>query len=281
MPIYCSGVLGIYGQTIFMEPSRTSDPAYAQIDLANRLNQWNIRQLGFQIIGNAGRSQGGKKLSQAEINRIIENAKKLNRYNGAPIITHFKSSGQPMIPSMLLKDVALDDVNKMMAINMMQKSLTFYLTTSAQDNFDSNDLSWATVYFLSLSYLIYHDSARPGKSSTPYTEMKPELEFKMYQTISKSLSEDPAVKKMTDAEKQMATENLAIMAGTTSLLYSNLIDSTSLTNLADGLYGPKNSPQEKENQIIAVKKQAKQNLEKVFGVSADKIKINENGIVFN
>ena len=86
---------------------------------------------------------------------------------------------------------------------------------------------------------------------------------------------------MTDAEKQMATENLAIMAGTTSFLYASLIDSSSLTNLANGLYGPKTSPQEMENRIAAVKEQARQNLEKVFGVSADKIKINNNGVVFN
>lgn len=280
-PIFCLSFSAARGQTIFMEPSRTSDPAYAQIDLANRLNQWNIRQLGFQIIGSAGRSQGGKKLSQAEINRIIENAKKLNRYNGAPSVTHYKYNGQSMIPSMLLKDMALDDVNRMMAISLMQKSLNYYLTTSAQDNFESHDLTWATVYFLSLSYLIYHDSGRPGKSSTPYTEIKPELEFKIYQTLSKSLTEDAAIKKMSDAEKQMATENLAIMAGTTSQIYSSLIDSSSMTNLADGLYGPKTSPQEKENQINAVRQQAKRNMEKVFGVSADKIKITENGVVFN
>lgn len=40
-------------QPIFMEPSQNKDPAYAQLDLANRMNQWNIRQLGFQIAGMA------------------------------------------------------------------------------------------------------------------------------------------------------------------------------------------------------------------------------------
>lgn len=264
-----------------MDPSRNSDPAYAQIDLANRLNQWNIRQMGFQIVGNAAAQRRGKPMTQAEINRIIENAKKLKRYNSAPIVTHYKYNGQSMIPSMLIKDVALDDVNRMMAVNLMQKSLTYYLTTSMQDNFESHDLAWATVYFLDINYLVYHDANRRNKSSTPYTGIKPELSFKIYQTISKSLAEDPAVKKMTDAEKQMATENLAIMAGTVSLLYGSLIDSSSLTNLADGLYGPKTSQQEKENQISAIKQQAKRNMEKVFGVSADRIKITDNGLIIN
>lgn len=281
LPIYCLSVFITHGQTIFMEPSRTSDPAYAQIDLANRLNQWNIRQLGFQIVGNAATQRRGKPMTQAEINRIIENAKKLKRYNSAPTVTHYKYNGQSMIPSMLLKDVALDDVNRMMAINLMQKSLTYYLTTSMQDNFESHDLTWATVYFLDINYLVYHDANRPNHSSTPYRGIEPELSFKMYQTIGKSLAEDPAIKKMTDAEKQMATENLAIMAGTVSLLYGSLIDSSSLTNLADGLYGQKTSPQEKENKITAVKQQAKRNLEKIFGVSADKIKITNNGVTFN
>lgn len=281
LPIYCLSVLITNGQTIFMEPSRNTDPAYAQLDLANRLNQWNIRQMGFQIVGNAVGQRRGKPLTQAEINRIIENAKKLNRYNSATTATHYKYNGQSMIPSMLLKDMALDDVNRMMAISLMQKSLTYYLTTSMQDNFESHDLAWATVYFLDISYLVYHDANRPNKSSTSYTGIKPELSFKIYQTISKSLLEDPAVKKMTDAEKQMATENLAIMAGTVSLLYGSLIDPSSITNLGNGLYGPKTSPQEKEKQITAIKQQAKQNMEKVFGVSADKIKITDNGVAFN
>lgn len=281
LTIFCLSVFIINGQTIFMEPSRTSDPAYAQIDLANRLNQWNIRQMGFQIVGNAASQRRGKPMTQAEINRIIENAKKLNRYNSAPIVTHYKYNGRSIIPSMLLKDVALDDVNKMMAISLMQKSLNYYLTTSMQDNFESHDLAWATVYFLDLNYLVYHDANRPNKSTTPYTGIKPELSFKIYQTISKSLAEDPAVKKMTDADKQTATETLAIMAGTSVLLYSSLIDPSSITNLGNGLYGPKTSPQEKEKQIDAVKQQARQNLEKVFGVSADRIKITENGLVIN
>ena len=143
--IFCLNVSITRGQTIFMEPSRTSDPGYAQIDLANRMNQWNIRQLGFQIVGNAAGQKRGKPLTQAEINRIIENSKKLKRYNSAPNVTQFKHSGQSMIPEMLLKEVAFDDVNKMIAINLMEKSLRYYLTTSAQDNFEQNDLISSTV----------------------------------------------------------------------------------------------------------------------------------------
>ncbi|RYX81915.1 hypothetical protein EON83_21990 [bacterium] len=268
------------GQPIFMEPSQNKDPAYAQLDLSNRMNQWNIRQLGFQIVGNARFQKRGKPMSQAEINRIIQNAKKLNRYNSPASITKYKDSGKSIIPARLLQGVPLDDINKRLAIGLMEKSLTSYLTTSMHDGFESNDLAWATVYFLDLSYLVSRDSGRPAKSSTQYTSISPELSYKIYRDIHSSLVNNPKVRKMTDAQKQMACENLVIMAGTNAMLCAELIDPMSQLNLGDGLYGPKTSPQDKEKRIVDVKQQAKRNLEQVFGVPAAKIQITGNGVVF-
>lgn len=267
-------------QTIFMEPSQNKDPAYAQLDLSNRINQWNIRQLGFQIVGNARFQKRGKPLSQAQINRIIQNAKKLNRYNSAASITKYKDSGRPIVPARLQQGVPLDDINKRLAIGLMEKSLTSYLTTSMHDGFEFNDLAWATVYFLDMSYLVSRDSGRPGKSSTQYTSISPELSFKIYRDIQSSLANNPKVRKMTDLQKQMASENLVIMAGTNAMLYAELIDPMSMKNLGDGLYGPKTSLEDKEKRVVAVKQHAKRNLEQVFGVPAAKIQITGNGVVF-
>lgn len=267
-------------QTVFMDPSQNKDPAYAQLDLSNRMNQWNIRQLGFQIVGSARFQKRGKPLSQAQINRIIQNAKKLNRYNSAPSITKYKGSGKSIVPAQLLKGVALNDINKRLAVGLMEKSLTGYLTTSMHDGFESNDLAWATAYFLEMSYLVSRDSGRPGKKSTQYTSIEPELSFKIYREIHSSLANNPKVRKMTDVQKQMAAENLVIMAGTNAMLYAEMIDPMSQSNLGDGLYGPKTSAADKEKRIVAVKQQAKRNLEKVFGVPAAKIQITGHGVVF-
>lgn len=269
----------LYGQQV-LSPKQIQDPAYAQLDFMNRLSEWNIRQMGFQIVGGAFRNSG-KRLSQAEINRIIENAKKLNRYNGAPTVTHFKNSGQPIIPSIIARDAEFRNFDNLMTANLMNKSLMYYLKTSAEDNFEPNDLTWAMVYFLDINYLVYHDANRPGRSSTNLTGVSPQISFKIYQQIHKTLADDPGIQKMSDREKQIATENLAIMTGTASFQYGTLIDPSSLSNLANGLYGKPETPQEKEAKITAVKRQAGQNLEKIFGVPANRIKINENGVSFD
>ena len=269
----------LHGQQI-LSPKQIQDPAYAQLDFMNRLNEWNIRQMGFMIVGGAYRNSG-KKLSQAEINRIMENAKKLNRYNSTPSVTHFKDNGRNVITEMFAREAEFRNVDKMMAASLMNRSITYYLTTSMQDQFEAHDLTWAMVYFLDLSYLTFNDANRPGKSTTNLTGVSPQISFKIYQKLHKVLAEDPKIKNMSDLEKQIATENLAIMAGTTSFQYVALIDPSSYTNLANGLYGRAETPQEKENKISAVKRQAGQNLEKIFGVPASSIKIDETGVSFN
>jgi len=277
--VFALQVSHLFGQQV-LSPKQIQDPAYAQLDFTNRLNEWNIRQMGFMIVGGAYRNSG-KKLSQAEINRIVENAKKLKRYNSTPTVTHFKDNGQNIIPAMVAKDVEFKDIDKMMAASLMNKSITYYLTTSMQDQFEAHDLAWAMVYFLDLSYLTFHDANRADKSTTDLTGVSPQISFKIYQKIHKTLAEDATIKKMSDREKQMATESLAIMAGSTSFQYAALIDPSSYTNLANGLYGKAETPQEKEAKITAIKRQAGQNLEKVFGVPANKIKIDDNGVSFD
>ena len=269
----------VYGQQI-LSPKQIQDPAYAQIDFTNRLNEWNIRQMGFMIVGGAYRNSG-KKLSAVEINRIMEKAKKLNRYNSTPTVTHFKDNGRNVVTEMVAKDAEFKNIDQMMAASLMNRSITYYLTTSMQDQFEAHDLTWAMVYFLDLSYLTFHDSSRAGKSTTDLTGVSPQIAFKIYQQIHKTLAEDPKIKKMSDLEKQIATENLAIMAGSTSFQYAALIDPSSYTNLANGLYGRAVTPQEKEAKISAIKRQAGQNLEKIFGVPASKIKIDDNGVSFD
>lgn len=273
-----SGVY-LYGQQV-LSPKQIKDPAYAQLDFMNRLNEWNIRQMGFMIVGGAYRNSG-KKLTQAEINRIVENAKKLKRYNSTPTVTHFKDNGRNVVTEMVAKEAEFRDVDQMMAASLMNRSITYYLTTSMQDQFEANDLTWAMVYFLDLSYLIYHDSSRPDKSTTNLKGVSPQISFKIYQQIHKTLAEDPAIKKMTDLQKQIAAENLVIMAGSTIFPYVALIDPTSYTNLANGMYGRAVTPQEKEAKIDAIKRQAGQNMEKIFGVPAGKIKIDKNGVSFD
>lgn len=277
--IFTLQIVHLYGQQI-LSPQQIKDPAYAQIDFANRLSEWNIRQMGFMIVGGAFRNSG-KRLSQAEIDRIVENAKRLNRYNSTPTVTHFKHSGQPIIPAMVARDAEFKNFDRLMTANLMNKSLMYYLQTSAEDNFEPNDLTWAMVYFLDISYLVFHDANRPEKSSINMTGISPQISFKIYQKLHKTLAEEPFIKKMSDREKQVATENLAIMTGSISLQYATLIDPSSLANLANGLYGKAETPQEKEAKISAIKRQAGQNLEKIFGVPANKIKIDQNGVFFD
>lgn len=272
-------IVCVYGQQV-LSPKQIQDPAYAQLDFMNRLSEWNIRQMGFMIVGGAYRNSG-RKLSPGEIDRIVENAKKLNRYNSTPTVTHFKDDGTNIVPAMVAKDAEFRNIDQMMAASLMNKSITYYLTTSMQDQFEAHDLAWAMVYFLDLSYLTYHDANRPGKSTTNLTRVSPQISFKIYQKIHKTLAEDPAIQKMTDREKQIATENLAIMAGAASFQYIALIDPSSYTNLANGLYGRAETAPEKEAKISAVKRQAGQNLEKIFGVPASNIRIDDSGVSFD
>ena len=84
----------------------------------------------------------------------------------------------------------------------------------------------------------------------------------IYEQFRRALSENAEVKKMTDAQKQEVTEVLAVLTGMAYLQFSQ----GSLIKSAEQM--------EKGRQT------ARANLEKLAGVSADNVKITNNGLEF-
>lgn len=167
------------------------------------------------------------------------------------------------------------------AEQLFNSFITLYKQTAAKDGFPSNDLAYAYEYFIVNNYHIYNDlmelppeldprlqSARDGFEKIEILNQKKLLQVSMpqeriiYNQFKATLSANPEIQKMTDAQKQEAAELLATLFGVNFAAYMKGINDrdAKLTEEA--------------------RKMAGQGLEKLLGVSADKIKITNNGVEF-
>lgn len=167
------------------------------------------------------------------------------------------------------------------AEQLFNSFISLYKQTAAKDGFPSNDLAYAYEYFIVNNYQIYNDlmelpleldprlkSARDGFEKIEILNQKKLLQVSMpqeraiYNQFKATLSANPEIQKMTDSQKQEAAELLATLFGVNFAAYMKGI------NDRDG------------KLTEEARKMAGQGLEKLLGVSADKIKITGNGVEF-
>lgn len=157
--------------------------------------------------------------------------------------------------------------------------VNLYHQTAQKDGFPANDLAYAFEYFVVNNYMVYHDlydfpadkdprlkRAKDGFERIELANQKRLLQISIaqerivYNQFREVLAANADIKKMTDAQKQEASELLAIMFGINFAAYQK------------GVNDGDDKLTEQSRQL------AKEGLEKLLGVSISQIKITSSGL---
>lgn len=196
----------------------------------------------------------------------------------APAATAFRHSGQSILPAMIAQRSA-NAANRGQLQNFLEAQLQLYNRTATTDGFPPNELAYAMEYFIVNSYMIVHDlhdvpyekdpRVKRGKDSfdriTIINEkktLKPTMtqERAVYNQMQTALAANPGVMKLNDAERQQMTEMLAIMFGMNYAAYMQGINA------------------ENDQAIEQARASARLQLERLLGMPADRIKIDDTGV---
>lgn len=196
-------------------------------------------------------------------------------------ITAFSASNGRIISERLSSGAGKSPAQIREAKQMFDTLLDSYEKTARDDGFPPNDLAYGFVFYIVNSYNIYHDlleqspadKALMAPSGNPLLALQRTYskragtitatgEKAVYQQVKNFLSANPAIVKLTDRQKQEYTEMLAIVSMTNFYMYES---------------AGKNNDAEAFDKAQGM---ARQLLEKMFSVSADKIKITAKGLEF-
>lgn len=165
---------------------------------------------------------------------------------------------------------------------MLDEFIGLYKQTAAKDGFPANEVAYAFQYFVVNNYQIYHDlidvpaeldpRARRAKdgferiqilSEKKLLQVSPFQEKVIFEQFRGVMAQNPELAKMTDSQKQEASEVLAIMFG---------------VNFAVYMQGIRNRDDALANQA---RQAARDGLEKLLGAPIDRIKITNGGLEIN
>jgi hypothetical protein len=199
----------------------------------------------------------------------------------APDYTVFRASSNNSLPKTLAAKSGGNSQNQAKMEQLFDSFIKLYKDTAAKDGFPANDLAYGFEYFVVNNYQIYNDlyelplekdprARRVSDGFDKITAMSQKKllmvtmfqEQQIYNHFRETLGASPDMKKMTDAQKQEATELLAIMFGVNYNLYVKGINDDN-----DAL-------------LDQARKMAQDGLEKLLNVPANQIKITTNGLEF-
>ena len=189
--------------------------------------------------------------------------------------TAFRAAPNNALPKML----AGKSNNARETEQVLDGFIDLYRLTARKDGFPANDLAYAFEYFVVNNYMIYHDlydfppdkdprarRARDGFERIQILNDKKLMQISLagertvYQQFREVLAANAEIQKMTDAQKQEATELLAIMFGINFAAYQKGVN--------DG----------DDKLTDQSRRLAKEGLEKLLGVSIGQIKITDSGL---
>jgi hypothetical protein len=194
-----------------------------------------------------------------------------------PEPTKFNHTGQLILPKLLAEKAA--GAGQQNAEQFFASLLSLYEQTARKDGFPANDLAYAFEYFVVNTYMTYHHlhdvpyekdpRVKHGKDMFDRLTLSNEKkllkvtmlqEQAVYQQFKSVLSDNPAIAKLSDREKQELTELLAIMFGVDYMAYMKGVNS------------------EDDKAIEQARQIAGKYLERITGVAVERIKINESGV---
>lgn len=185
--------------------------------------------------------------------------------------TLYRGSKEFVLVDLLVKPSQATAQQKADAVKIIEQMVIIYADTATKDGFPANDLAYAFEYFVVQNYHAYHNVFE-NPVVIPYTNTidvskTPNYvssfgEKALFNQFKAVLSQNPAVTKLSDLQKQQYTELLAVVTNINFTAYS------------EGL-------KRKDRKIIEqTRAVAKRNLEQLFGVPADKIVITDAGLSF-
>lgn len=185
--------------------------------------------------------------------------------------TKFQGSKRFVVVDLLVKQSRASAEEKAEAVRIIEQMVIIYADTATKDGFPANDLAYAFQYYVVQNYHVYHNvfenpvvipwtnTIDVSKTPNYISSFGEKALFNQFKDV---LSPNPAVAKLTDLQKQQYTELLAVITNINFVAYSEGV-------------------KRRDRRIIDQTRQtAKQNLEKLFGIPADKIIINDKGLSF-
>jgi len=242
--------------------------------------QMQLEQQYLRDSLNAASNETGKKGRASASKSRASNPAPVKRVKTA---TEFDAVGRRRIlPDQLSKAQGKNASEISQAKQAFDTFLNRYEESATTDGFPPNDLAYAFEFFIANNYNVYKDHLQqdPADKAPMSPSADPLLKLArmankrsgyslvgyvdkiIYQQMKDVLSKNPAIVKLTDRQKQEFTEMLAITTIATFDMYA-----------AAGKSGDPEAFAEAQNM-------AKQSLEKMLGVSADKIKITAKGLEF-
>ncbi|MBA4124013.1 MAG: hypothetical protein H0X72_16340 [Acidobacteria bacterium] len=193
--------------------------------------------------------------------------------------TVFNQRQENYLPKLLSQTGKGNAAEQRQAEQFYSAQIEMYERTAAYYKYPANDVAFALEYFISNNYEIYYDLVTVPVEKDPWAKrakngferlallntkksqkITPDQDRTMYFQFKEMLSAKPEFRKMTDEDKQKMTETLAITCGVVYEGYMKAIED------------------EDEQLIKQAHEAAKENLEKLLGVTIDKIKINYAGL---
>ncbi|MBK8057055.1 MAG: hypothetical protein IPK33_03960 [Gemmatimonadetes bacterium] len=190
----------------------------------------------------------------------------------------FRHSGAPILPAVLSERAAAGSARDA-SVRFFGSLLDLYTRTARTDGFPEHDLAYALEYYVVNTYMTYHDlhevpydkDPRIKRSADPLERLQLLAEKKalkvsmsqeraVFNQIRGMLAANPSIARLSDREKQEATELLAIMMGVNYSTYMRGVETGDDRLLQEARQG------------------ARQNLERLLGLPVDRIKIGSKGL---
>lgn len=252
--VICGSVFQAIAQ---MPLGRTPLQSTNPMDFALNQSYWNNYYLGnmrFNMAMVAAAQRNVRSKSKTNVK---------NQPNTPVDFTVFQPSAR-ILPKSIAVNAKDNSGETEKLLNFMLDS---YERTARKDYFPANDLAYAFNYFVVNNYMTAHD-AFAYKNGTNLDRdpswmdysVKPNEETAVYKQFKQMLSANPEIKKMTARQKQELTEMLAIITRVNFTAYDK--------GLSDG----------DPDLIKQARESSKQVLEKLFGVTIDKISISTEGL---
>lgn len=184
----------------------------------------------------------------------------------------FRPAGVTVISEAELKQMTKSEQEKEELKTLFNSAVQSYAATASKDGFPFNDLAYAFNYFVVNNYHVYKNVYGKYKGYTNFgivdvSTLPNYIDIKGEQTIYNQfrnvLASNPALGKLTDAEKEKFTALMAIMTNVPWKMYDAGIKSGN------------------DEAIRTAQSLAKQNLENLFGTSPDNIVIGSSGVTLN
>lgn len=189
--------------------------------------------------------------------------------------TAFRAQPNSVLPAKILAK----STDRAGTEKLLNTFLSLYRQTAQKDGFPANDLAYAFEYFVVNNYQLYHDLIDLPADKDPRARRAKDIyerndslnqkiqlrvriwqERAIYNQFREVLAANAEIQKMTDAQKQEASELLAIMFG---------------VNFAGYMKGVNDGDDQLTEQA---RRLAKEGLEKLLGVPIEQIKISNNGL---